>query len=141
MKLSYIALAAVAAALLSSPAQAQADIVTQQLDGVVEKMAERGFVPLADAMMGTLAEGGDQEYDLELEGNDYVVFAFCDNGCRDLDLALTDEGGDEVESDRADDDYPVLTLGTQRGTFVLSVEMADCSRSECHYGVRVFRKR
>lgn len=140
MKLSYIALAAFAAALLSSPAQAQADVVTRQLDGVVAGMAERGFVPLADAIMGTLAAGGDEEFELELEGNDYAVMAFCDNGCTDLDLALADEDGDEVESDRADDDYPVLTLASQRGTFVLSVEMAACSRAECHYGVRVFRK-
>jgi hypothetical protein len=41
MKLSYIALAAFAAALLSNPAQAQADVVKRQLDGVVAGMAER----------------------------------------------------------------------------------------------------
>jgi hypothetical protein len=140
MKLPYIALAAIAAALLSSPAQAQAEVVTQQLDAVVTGMAERGFVPLDDAVMGTLAAGDDEEFELELEGNDYVVMAFCDNGCSDLDLALSDGDGDEVKADRAVDDYPVLTLEGQRGTFVLAVEMATCSRAECHYGLRVFRK-
>lgn len=140
MKLPFIALAAVAAALLATPAHAQPTVVTTQFEGVASGLAERGFVPVAEVVRGTLAEGADTDFELELEGNDYVVVGFCDGGCSDLDLVLTDQGGSEVAADRALDDYPVLTLESKSGTFVLSVQMATCSTSECHYGVQLFRK-
>ncbi|HEU4885362.1 MAG TPA: hypothetical protein VFT45_24150 [Longimicrobium sp.] len=140
MKLPFIALAAVAAALLSTPAHAQPSVVTSQFTEVASGLAERGFVPVADVVRGTLAQGADTEFELELEGNDYVVMGFCDGGCTDLDLVLTDGSGSEVAADRAADDYPVLTLESKSGTFVLSVLMATCGNSECHYGVQLFRK-
>jgi hypothetical protein len=142
MKLPYIALAAVAAALLSTPAQAQPGIVTTQLDSAVVLMGGQGFVPADEAVRGTLAEGDDEEFELELEsGTQYFVVGVCDGGCSDLDLVLTDGDGDEVEADREMDDVPMLAIEGQSGNFVLSVQMATCSSSECHYGIRVFRSR
>jgi hypothetical protein len=142
MKLPYIALAAVAAALLSSPAQAQPGIVTTQLDSAVVLMGGNGFVPADDAVRGTLSEGDDEEFELALEaGVNYFVVGVCDGGCSDLDLVLTNSSGNEVESDRELDDVPMLAIEGQSGNFVLSVQMATCGSSECHYGVRVFRSR
>lgn len=142
MKLPYIALAAIAAALLSTPAQAQPGIVTTLLDSAVVLMDGNGFVPADDAVRGTLPEGEDEEFELELEaGSQYFVMAVCDGECSDLDLVLTNSSGEEVESDRKMDDVPMLAIQGQSGTFVLSVEMATCASDECHYGVRVFRNR
>lgn len=140
MKLPYLALAALAAGLLATPAHAQPEIVNVQLDSATVLMNGRGFVPADNVVRGTLAEGADEEFELELDGTEYVVMAFCDARCSDLDLVLSDESGEEVDSDRALDDYPVLTVDGQSGTFVLSVQMATCS-GQCHYGVQVFRKR
>lgn len=141
MKLSFIALAAVAAALLADPAQAQREIVTTQLDSAVVLMAGQGFAPSDDPVMGTLAQGDDEEFEVELEsGNQYFVVGVCDGGCSDLDLVLT-RGSEEVEADRKLDDVPMLAISGESGTFVLSVQMATCSSSECHYGVRIFRSR
>lgn len=141
MKLPYIALAAAALALLSTPAHAQPGIVTTQLDSAVVLMGGNGFVPADDAVRGTLPEGEDEEFELELEaGTQYFVVGVCDGGCSDLDLVLT-RGDDEIESDRELDDVPMLAIQNQSGTFVLSVQMATCSSNECHYGVRVFRSR
>lgn len=142
MKLPYIALAAVAAALFSTPAKAQPGIVTTQLDSAVVLMRAQGFTPADEAVRGTLAEGADEEFELELEsGTNYFVVGVCDGGCSDLDLVLTDGSGEEVESDRELDDVPMLAIQGQSGNFVLSVQMATCSSSECHYGVRVFQSR
>ncbi|HYR07037.1 MAG TPA: hypothetical protein VEQ60_04700 [Longimicrobium sp.] len=143
MKLPYIALAAVAAALLSTPAQAQPAIIASQLSNVDSIMESRGFVPADEAVLGTLAEGDDEEFELEFEnGTDYVVWGVCDLECSDLDLVLTDASGNEVDADREMDDKPLLVRQDQPGgTFVLAVQMATCGSDECHYAVRVFRSR
>lgn len=142
MKLPYIAAAAIAAALLSTPAQAQPEIVVTQLDSAVVLMGGNGFVPADDAVRGTLPNGEDEEFELDLEaGTQYFVVGVCDAGCSDLDLVLTNSSGEEVESDRELDDVPMLAIQGQSGSFVLSVQMATCESGECHYGVRVFRSR
>jgi hypothetical protein len=141
MKLPFIALAAIAAALVSAPAQAQEEIVTTQLDSAAVLMAGQGFTPADDAVRGALDDGEDEEFELELEaGTQYFVVGVCDGDCSDLDLVLTDSDGEEVEADREMDDVPMLAIEGQSGTFVLSVQMADCSADPCYYGVRVFRK-
>jgi hypothetical protein len=142
MKLPFIALAAAAPALLSTPAQAQPQIITTQLDSAVVLMAAQGFTPVDEAVSGTLAEGADEEFELDLEsGTNYFVVGVCDGDCSDLDLVLTNSSGEEVESDRELDDVPMLAIEGQSGSFVLSVQMATCSVEPCHYGVRVFRSR
>lgn len=142
MKLPFIALAAVAAALLSTPAQAQPQIITTQLDSAVVLMAAQGFTPSDNPVQGTLPQGEDEEFELDLEaGSTYFVVGVCDGDCSDLDLVLTSRNGEEVEADRELDDVPMLAIENQSGSFVLSVQMATCSSSECHYGVRVFRSR
>jgi hypothetical protein len=142
MKLPFIALAAIAAALVSAPAQAQEEIVTTQLDSAVVLMANQGFRPADDPVRGSLDQGEDEEFELELEaGMQYFVVGVCDGDCEDLDLVLTDSDGDEVEADRATDDVPMLAIEGQSGSFVLTVEMATCNVNPCFYGVRVFSKR
>lgn len=142
MKLPFIALAAVAAALLADPAQAQQGIVNTQLDSAVVLMQGQGFTPADEPVTGRLAQGDDEEFELDLEsGSQYFVVGVCDGGCSDLDLVLTRSGGDEVEADRELDDVPMLAIQGQSGSFVLSVQMATCSADQCHYGVRVFRSR
>jgi hypothetical protein len=142
MKLRLTALAALAAALFAAPAHAQPQIITTQLDSAVVLMRAQGFAPVDNPVTGTLAQGADEEFEIDLEsGSNYFVVGVCDGGCSDLDLVLTNGSGDEVEADRELDDVPMLAIEGQRGSFVLSVQMATCSSAECHYGVRVFRSR
>ena len=98
MKLPLIALAAVAAALLADPAQAQRGIVTTQLDSAIVLMSAQGFTPSDDPVMGTLSQGDDEEFEVELDsGSQYFVVGVCDGGCSDLDLVLTTRlGGGRV---------------------------------------------
>lgn len=140
MKLKSFLLAA-AALLVATTAQAQANVVRTQLDSAVVLMRGQGFVPLDDAVTGTLAAGQDEEFEVELEaGVTYMVVGVCDGGCSDLDLVLTDDEGDEMEADRELDDVPMLAVeNTSNVEAVLTVQMATCSTAQCHYGVRVFR--
>lgn len=142
MKMRFLALAA-AAALLSVPAHAQPEVVSNQMRQADSIMAEQNFSPVDEIVRGTLAQGADAEFEVDLErGSDYIMVGFCDNGCTDLDLVLSDGDGDEVSSDLELDDKPVVAVeGTSGGTYVLEVKMATCGRDECHYGFRVFRRR
>jgi hypothetical protein len=141
MKLPLLAIAAAAAAMLASPALAQ-DIIASQLDEAVNIMNGNGFAAADEPVLGQLAQGGDEEFELELDaGSNYVVVGVCDGDCKDLDLVLTNGSGDEVTADRELDDVPMLAIEDQSGTFVLTVSMATCETSQCRYGVRVFRSR
>jgi hypothetical protein len=140
MRLSFIALAAVGAALLSAaPAAAQPGIVRTQLDSAATLMGREGFQPQDEFVTGTLEAGEDEEFELELEGGKtYIIVGVCDNDCTDLDLALTTEGGDDVDSDYELDDYPMVMVEVAAGAvYRLKVEMATCD-GDCHYGVGVF---
>ena len=143
MKVSLLAIAATFAALVASPAHAQPAIVQTQLDSAIVLMGGQGFAPADEPVTGTLAQGDDEEFELDLQsGVSYFIVGVCDGGCSDLDLVLTDASGDEVESDRELDDVPMLAVESERtGSYVLSVQMATCSSSQCHYGVRVFQQR
>lgn len=141
MKLSAFALAAAAALLLAAPARAQDDYVRTELESASSLLTTSGYAAAADAVIGSLAAGADQQFDLDLRrGVQYVVIGVCDRGCSDLDLVITNAAGAEVDADRELDDVPVLAVSPeQNGTFRIKVEMATCSTAECTFGVRVFQ--
>lgn len=144
MKLSMMMLAAGAALLCASPAPAQDEWtrqVSQQLDMVVEAMAERGFSPVGDAHIEALSEGASDEVELQLAAGSYMIVGMCDADCEDLDLVLS-LNGEEVTGDFETDDTPVLAFQVEEsGTFTLRVDMATCTSGPCRYGVRVFTGR
>ena len=140
MRLSFLALGAIAAALLSAaPAAAQPSAVQTQLDSASTLMGREGFSAQDDFVTGQLEAGEDEEFELELEGGKtYVIVGVCDNDCTDLDMALTTAGGDDVDSDYELDDVPMVMVEVAEGaTYRLKVEMATCD-GNCHYGVGVF---
>ena len=143
MKLSMMTIAA-GALLCASPARAQDEWtqqVSQQLDLVVQAMAERGFSPVGDPLTDALSEGASDEVELQLAGGTYMIVGMCDADCEDLDLLLGRDGV-EVASDFETDDTPVLAFALEEGgTVTLRVDMATCTSGPCRYGVRVFSSR
>lgn len=141
MKLPFIALAAVGAALLfADPAQAQPEIIRTQLDSASVLMRNQGFELQDDIVTGDLRQGADEEFELELEGGKtYIIVGVCDGDCTDLDMALTTSGGEDVDSDFETDDVPMVMVEVERGaTYNLKVQMAACSVEPCAFGVGVF---
>lgn len=142
MKLPVIALAAMGAALaFANPAQAQLSVVQMQLDSAVVLLGNGGFRQQDDFVTGSLAAGGGEDFEVSLEaGKEYAIVGFCDGDCTDLDLVLT-ANGQQVDSDVAEDDYPVVEVTPNRnGTYNLRVVMAACSVEPCYFGVGVFAR-
>lgn len=143
MKLTVIALAAIGAALaFAAPAHAQPGIVQMQLDSAAVMFRSEGLTRQDDYATGSLDQGESEEFELSLDGGkQYVIVGFCDGDCSDMDLELTTSGGDAVDSDFAEDDYPVVMVEPSRSaTYNLRVVIAACSAEPCYYGVGVFAR-
>ena len=86
-------------------------------------MRARGYETLAPPQHATLAEGGTQEYEVDLTGNNcYAILAVGDSGVRNLDLTLLDASGTEVDRDDAGDTRPTVRV---------------CPAADGHYRMRV----
>lgn len=71
-------------------------------------------------------------------GRSYRVVGKCDNDCSDLDFRLFDEAGNQIASDVADDDTPIVTVTPWRtATFRLEVSLASCATPSCGWGAVV----
>jgi hypothetical protein len=141
MKISLMALAAGAALLCASPAQAQDQWMRQvaaQLDAVVDALDTEGLSPAGDPHGGALSEGESEEVELELTAGSFLIIGVCDEDCTDLDLVLTADG-DEIASDLEPDDTPALVVEVEEGgTLTLTVQMAACSSGPCRFGIGIF---
>ena len=141
MKLPVIAVAAFGAALLfAAPAAAQPSVVTTQLDSAVTLMGTQGFSKQDEFVTGTLQQGEDSEFELQLDGGKtYIIVGVCDGDCTDLDMSLTTASGTDVDSDFEEDDVPMVMVEVAQGaTYNLMVRMAACSVEPCGFGVGVF---
>jgi hypothetical protein len=141
MKLPVIALAAMGAALLfAAPAAAQPNVVRTQLDSAATLMSNEGFRLQDEVVTGDLRQGQDEQFELELQGGKtYIIIGVCDGDCTDLDMALSTASGEDVDSDYAEDDVPMVTVEVAQGaTYRLMVRMAACSVEPCGFGVGVF---
>nr|NIS36692.1 hypothetical protein [Actinomycetota bacterium] len=95
-----------------------------------------------DAVIGLLAKEAVAYLEVNLEaGVQYMIEAFCDEDCDDLDLALLSPSGESVTGDVEDDDVPELHFqASESGRYYLGVKMVACETSLCYFGYRVLRK-
>jgi hypothetical protein len=106
----------------------------QQSQGLDERYAlldsdirARGYEHFGDRAQGQLTQGQDRDFNLELEGGKcYAIVAVGGNSVRDLDLALTDPRGREVDSDEGTDARPIVRVcADDSGTFLMKVKMTQ----------------
>ncbi len=88
-------------------------------------MHARGYESFGAPQHATLAEGGTQEYEVDLEGDKcYAILAVGDSGVRNMDLTLLDASGHEVDRDDAGDARPTVRVcPTATGHFRMRVRM------------------
>lgn len=134
-----LALAVVAAA----PAHAQdtwARQVTRLLANASSIATDNGLQLTHEPTIGSLGDGASTRHALNLQGGTaYVLVGVCDNDCTDVDFRLFDPNGNEVASDVATDDTPVISITPRRGgQYTLQVVMADCRAEPCRYGIGVY---
>jgi hypothetical protein len=107
---------------------------------------------VGETRFGELAAG--QVIDLPFEGDrtvEYYVNVICDDDCVNVDLAIMDAAGVEIDTDDADDNAPVLNiqadeyrpvLDEPKGIprpMTLQIRMKACKAETCGYGVRITR--
>ncbi len=95
---------------------------------------------------GSAAEGSSNSHSLTLSaGEDYLIYAVCDQDCGDVDLFLYDPSGSLVASDtsvQAHDDFPTANADFEfeaplSGTYRLEVKIYGCTTSTCYYAAEV----
>jgi len=71
-----------------------------------------------------------------LEGADYMVVGYCNDGCTNIDLVLLDSVGEEIQADRLPDSEPILMLTAEStGQYYIQVEAVECSIDGCDIAV------
>jgi hypothetical protein len=146
MKRTALALAAVAAAFITTVAAAPQDEwvaqVRRLLQNNAKQLEDRGFSMTHRIYTGSLNASRFEMVSLDLDiGTQYAISGACDNDCSDLDFVLYDPAGNQVDDDVQTDDYPLVATTPRRsGTYRLKVVMAACSVEPCRYGVAVFGK-
>lgn len=138
-------LLAVALALAAVPAFAgkYTDQVTILLDRVETAMAGRGYEQTHNPKIDKLRRGDSDSFSFTLKkGMSYKIVSVCDADCSDLDLTLTDESGNEIDSDDQKDDMPIVSVRPRwTGKFTLRVKMFACNNSPCYYGIGIYGTR
>lgn len=126
-----------------TPAIAQQSAIDAQLQRLSGRMDERNMAQAARDLTGSLRNGQRTDWTIFLVKEvDYRIHGVCDNDCRDLDLILLDERGNEVSQDTSTDDIPIVNARPKwTGRFTLRVIMADCKVNPCNYGVRFFAQK
>ncbi len=106
-------------------------------------LQRRGYVRTHEYETGRLAQGASETVRLRLDaGVEYILTGACDTDCDDVDLRLYGPGGKLLDSDLADDDFPVLGLTpTVSGEYTVRVTMARCDTTYCYYSVGVYGNR
>jgi hypothetical protein len=90
-------------------------------------------------MRGVIQTGEDMVARVNLvEGGDYMVVAYCDPGCTNLDLVLVDSFGEQIEADRLPDAEPILMFAAEStGSFQVQVNAVECSDVGCSVAVGI----
>ena len=126
-----------------TPAIAQQSSIDSQLSRLSGRMEGRNMAQAARDLTGSLRNGQRTDWTIFLvKGVDYRIHGVCDNDCRDLDLVLLDERGNEISQDTSTDDIPIVNARPKwTGRFTLRVIMEDCKVNPCNYGVRFFAEK
>lgn len=114
--------------------------VLEQIRTASELFASEGFGQVGDARTGSLNDETSEDFNLTLQaGVSYILVGVCDNDCPDVDLALLDNAGNEIDSDYQEDAVPMVEV-TPPSTIAYRVHvyMASCKSEPCFYGVAVF---
>ena len=146
MKRTALALAAVAAAFITTTAAAPQDEWVAQVRRLLQQAGktfeDRGYSMTHRIYTGSLNNGRNEMVSLDLDiGTQYQIMGACDTDCSDLDFVLYDASGTQIDNDVATDDVPIVSVTPRRtGTYRVKVVMATCTAEPCRYGVAVFGK-
>jgi len=150
LRKGLVCLAAIAAA--ANPAASAAKLNDESREGIrklLQLVAPSGD-EVGETRFGELAAG--QIVSIPFEGDrtaEYYMNVICDDDCVNVDLAVLDASGVEIDTDDADDNAPVLNIQADEYRSVLDkpkgiprpmtieVRMKECNADTCGYGLRI----
>ena len=130
-----MALTPVSASFAAAPDQ---DAVQQLFDKATEVFKDKGFVPTGWEQRGELKQGAETTFTVTLKGGTQALVGMCDGDCSNIDMYVS-KGGTEVDSDVADDDFPIVVVN-QPGTYSVRIVMKACSSAPCSIGVKGYQQ-
>lgn len=92
---------------------------------------------------GELEEGESEEFSIRIDPDkEYMVYSSCDFDCYDLDLAIVDEDGDDIDTDYEDDDVPIISVEADESGDRLNIriDMEGCDEDVCVWAVGVYEQ-
>lgn len=92
---------------------------------------------------GELEEGESDEISIRIDPDkEYMVYSSCDFDCYDLDLAIVDEDGDDIDTDYEDDDVPIIAVEADESGDRLNIriDMEGCDEEVCVWAVGVYEQ-
>ncbi len=119
------------APLANPPAVPRLDAeIARQVERAVEgRLGLRGLLPVRRES-GEMLAGESRSFEIDLRrGEEFLAVGACDEGCADLDLALTGPRDAPWDADQRPDAFPVAGgLVTRSGRYTLRVAMATCTQ-------------
>lgn len=92
---------------------------------------------------GELEEGDSDEFSIRIDpAKEYAVYSSCDFDCFDLDLAIVDKNGGEIDFDYEDDDVPIVLVepGESGNRLNIRIDMEGCDEVVCVWAVGVYEQ-
>ncbi len=142
MKISKVLLAGALALTGAGVAFAQQDlhaIVKSIITEVVDEEEEL----VGDLKSGELEEGESATIAVQINPRkSYAVYSSCDFDCYDLDMAIVDDDGEDIDSDYEDDDVPIIMVepGESGRELTIRIDMEGCDEDVCVWAVGVYEQ-
>lgn len=135
-------LSALAFFLFINSLSGQDPVVREQLLRIAVGRALQGYGITHDLKYSQLNDDYSESFYFDLRASKtYIIDGVCDKDCRDLDLCLFDESGNEIGCDAATDDHPVVQVSPRwTGQFRLRAKMYNCQANPCRFGIMVCGK-
>ena len=131
--------------VLATTAEGQDRWATQargEMTRAAQIARDAGFGITDSYYHGSLSDSRAKELDMSFSAeHTQVIVAVCDFDCRDIDLALLEPNGREVEADRSvGDTAAIIVPPNHSGRHTVRVSMPYCKVSPCRYELAVFRR-
>jgi hypothetical protein len=116
-------------------------VVAEQLVTLAQRLRAEEFAATDDNHFAAIPTDSIDHVAMELEPGFYRAIAVCDQDCSDIDLQVSDDEGEVLDTDILEDDVPIVDfLAHEAGTFHFAVQVVKCTTETCFYGLQVYRK-
>jgi len=100
-----------------------------------------GYTLISEIQTGSLPSRQEVTVPVTMiTGSEYLIVGFCDESCTDLNLAVLDNQGREVEVDDLPDPQPMILVSPEiSGGHRVRLDMVACAAEPCSYAVGILQ--